>query len=430
MTAFVSNPPGRHTCGVWKPAGSQANSVEAYGVRNVRMKIEAEAAFSRIRMFVTQRGAYGSSGWKFAVGPTDTWALDSLANAFHPRKGAIVRNDLQDASNPIGFTRASWGGGGRVMRGIGNVNGAYAGADKSGRLYPSTDWPQPYQQSKTAQALGDVIVSDWVHCRSVPPAALPPSGLSRHFANIVVSAVGGAFPIERYDSQIRSAAAALGNYTAWAAGDRRQRLTYVRAYTGGDGVADFTVQPAVAGVPNGTIDESYPMVFFEFDYDVPVESFACWGDSNTEGYAWPFRAINRLSTPEKPVTGANFGMSTNRSCQYFTLADNIISTGAGFNHWLFPSHSTNDGTNTRFDVDRNMAQIAHRVQEAQRLGVRPWLWTHFLGVFGPPGTSGNDPEIMVFLDQIRKLCLATGAVLVDVAANWNRSTMLGSLRVS
>lgn len=415
-----------HSRAMWKPRGSQAAVVEAYNTFNTVMKIEAEAPFSRVRIWVFHRAAYGCSGWRFAVAPTDQWAVDTLQNAFHPRQGATIYNGLQDATNPIGWSRATWGAGGVSLRGSRLNTGEYVGADRSGMLYPGTDFASTWEQSETTNALGDIAVSDWIPCKSVQPATLPPSGVARPFLLLRSHKAGGAFAKEVGAAYVRSGALVQGEYLDWAAGLSTSRLWYVRGYTGGDGVENFSLVPASVGVPNGSTTEHAPYIAVEFDYDVPVRSFGCFGDSNTESYKWPYQAITSISTPQVPYTAANFGMSTCRSLQYFTMLDNVVQRGAPFSDWLIPSHSTNDATNTQLDVDVTKAQILQRVAEAARLGVKPWLWTHFYGVHGPVGTNGNDPEVMAYLDWVRALCATGAATLVDTAAGWVRASMLAS----
>jgi lysophospholipase L1-like esterase len=210
-------------------------------------------------------------------------------------------------------------------------------------------------------------------------------------------------------------------YTDWISGDNQYRMRYGKQYTGGDGVDDLSYKPSTAGVPTGSSGSQHlPYIAVEIEYDNPTRSFARFGDSNTEGYGWFDSQTNNLSTPTKPITCANFGMSSNRSIQYFTVADAVIKKGMAFTDWVIPSHSHNDSNGTDFDLDQTKVQILKVLDEADSLGVQVWIWTHWLGT--TTGSPASDPEIETYLTWIRSICAQGRANLVDIAANWISAT--------
>ncbi|KAF1041315.1 MAG: hypothetical protein GAK35_03405 [Herbaspirillum frisingense] len=409
--------------GLSKPHGSQATVNEAWDQPSGCLKMEMEAPFSRVRIWVFNRGANGSSNWEFAVAATEKGGPDgSVANTFYPWKGGVSNNALQDATHDWGWQRVTFGMGGIGQSGLidPGLNPNYA----SGKLYPSTEMRQAYQQSATTQALGDVLVSDWVNCQSIQPAAPGPAGLSRPYLLVRTHCLKGGFPTEKVDNYVVSAAIVKAEYDAWVAGSKAKRLTYYRGITGGDPTTTFTLVPSAAGAPDGSLaSQNYPYIAVEVEYTVKVRSFACFGDSNTEGYNWPFDAILQMSTPDAPYTSANFGMSTNRSVQYFSMMDAVLKRGLRPTDVLIPSHSTNDAPATVYDFDQLRVQLLERIKLCNDLAITPWIWTHFYGVVKGAGDPANNVAEAAYLDWVRALCAAGKAKLVDIAKGWDRASM-------
>lgn len=409
--------------GLSKPHGCQAQVIEAWNTPTGILKMEMEAAFSRVRIWVFNRNPLGSSNWEFSVAATENGAPDgNIANTFYPWKGGVSNNALQDSTHDWGWQRVTFGMGGPGQSGL--LDSGIINAYTSGKLYPGTEMRQSYQQSGTMQATGDVLVSDWVNCQSIPPKTPGPAGYSRPFLMVRTHCLNGGFPIEKTDNYVISAAQVKTEYDAWVAGNKASRLVYFRGISGGDPTTTFTLLPAAAGAPDGTIQsQNYPYIGVEVEYTTKVRSFACFGDSNTEGYAWPFAAIASMSTPEAPYTWANFGMSTNRSVQYFSMMDMVLKKGLRPTDALFPTHSSNDNPTTVYDFDQLRVQLLERIKTCNDLGITPWIWTHFYGVVSGPTGVGNSPQEAAYLDWVRALCAAGKAKLVDIAKGWDRATM-------
>lgn len=409
--------------GLSKPHGCQAQVIEAWNTPTYMLKMELEAPFSRVRIWVFNRNPLGSSNWEFAVAATENGAPDgNVANTFYPWKGGVSNNALQDATHEWGWNRVTFGGGGPALSGMldTGLNNNYT----SGKLYPSTEMRQSYEQSGTMQATGDALVSDWINCKSIPPKVPGPAGFNRPFLLIRSHCLNGGFPLEKTDNYVITAAQAQSEYNEWVAGNNRRRLVYARGLTGGDPTTTFTILPTGAQAPDGSLQsQNYPYIGVEVEYTTKVRSFACFGDSNTEGYAWPFNAIAQMSTPEKPYTWANFGMSTNRSVQYFSMMDMVLKKGLRPTDALFPSHSSNDNPTTMYDFDQLRVQMLERVKLCNDLGITPWIWTHFYGVVNGVTGVGNSPTEAEYLNWIRELCASGKAKLVDIAAGWIRATM-------
>jgi lysophospholipase L1-like esterase len=409
--------------GLSKPHGSQAQVIEAWNTPTYLLKMEMEAPFSRVRIWVFNRNPLGSSNWEFAVAATENGAPDSnVANTFYPTKGGVVNNALQDATHEFGWNRVTFGGGGPALSGM--LDTGLLNNYQSGKLYPSTEMRQSYEQSGTMQATGDALVSDWVNCQSIAPKVPGPAGYNRPFLLIRSHCLNGGFALEKTDNYVITAAQSQTEYNEWAAGNKARRLVYARGLTGGDPTTTFTIVPTGAQPPDGTLQsQNYPYIGVEVEYTTKVRSFACFGDSNTEGYAWPFAAIAQMSVPEAPYTWANFGMSTNRSVQYFSMMDMVLKKGLRPTDVLFPSHSSNDNPTTVYDYDQLRVQMLERIKLCNDLGITPWIWTHFYGVVnGPTGVGNLQPEAD-YLNWIRALCATGKAKLVDIAAGWVRATM-------
>lgn len=406
--------------GMFKPYGCQTTVYEAYGASSVVSKIEAEAPFSRVRIWVWNRGAYGYGGWKFAVAATDKYAVDTNTNAYIPQYSGTTNNSIQTTASTIGWVVATWGGSGYAHGGFQASNAMYRGESSSGKIYPSYDYPQSWQQSKTDQAVCSPICSDWIQIRSRTPNPVQPSGYARPFLLLRTYRNTGSFPIEGTSAHERLAATVLTAYSNWTGGNNTYRLHYTRAYTGGDGVATPTLMPSTVGEPSGATDENYPYIGVEFEYDIPTRAFAIIGDSNSEGYQWHVEAIRYVSVPTRPITSANFGMSSNRSIQYLSQFDQVFKKGARFTDWLVPSHSANDVNDTDFDLDQTKVQMQRILDEADSLGVTVWIWTYWRGI--NTGFSANDAQIEEYLEWIRDICTQGRAKLVDIAANWSRAS--------
>lgn len=406
--------------GIYKPSGSNVHVTGSYGASSVMMKVEAEAPFSRVRVWILHRGAYGQGGWKVAVAATDKYAVDTVSNAFYPQKGGTVNNAAQTTSDESGWVPAKWGGAGDEIAGGGSY-GLYSGSvprgeDTSGKLYPSYDFDQSWQQSGVNNANVGIVCSSWMDCKSVTPSPVQPSGIARPFLLLKFYRVTGSFPIEGASAYPVTAATAQTVYDDWLTGTNlTRRLIYVRAYTGGDGISDYTKVPAAAGAPNGSVIEDYPYIAIEYEYDVPARSFIASGDSNLEGSAGLGfqQAVKELSTPSKPLEFANFGMSSCRSIQYFAMLDSVLSEGMSFTDLIIGSHSTNDFVRTTFEANKNKLQILRVLNDADKLGITVWIYTHWSGIHG-----ADDPEVVAYLTWIRGLCSNGRAKLIDVAANW------------
>lgn len=409
--------------GIYKPFGCNSTVTEGWGASSVIMKIEAEAPFSRVRVWVLSRNAYGNGGWKVAVASTDIYAIDTVSNAFYPQKGGTANNASQTTSNESGWVSATWGGAGDEIAGGGSY-GLYSdsvprGEIKSGKLYPSYDFDQSWQQSGVNNAHLGLVCSSWMDCKSVTPNPVQPSGVARPFLLLKVYRVPGSFPIEGVDAHVVTAANLLTEYSSWISGtDLTTRLRYVKTYTGGDGIADYSKMPASAGAPTGASGHSFQYLAVEFEYDVPTRSFGAFGDSNIEGSAGAgfSQAVNELSIPTKPLTYANFGMSSSRSIQFLSMLDNVVSEGMKFTDWIISSHSENDANGTTFDINKTKLQVLKVLNDAEYLGVTVWIYTHWKGVHG-----ADDPELLAYIQWIRDLCGKGRAKLVDVAANWQDS---------
>lgn len=424
---------------LWKPPGVQANVPEGQGSSTVRiLKFEAEAPFSRVRLWAMNRGPSGVDQIKFAVATTDQLAVDTANNAFLPQRGGSVINAPADSTNPNGWRVGTWGNalGQNALLGASSLS-AGAAPVLSPILYPGSGFEYAgYRPGQPTLATPDVICSDWVRVRSINPTSTPANGIKRPLVLLALGRVAAGSPltgvtIDAYNTWV-TAAAQNANYSSWsgATPNAWDRLRVCAPSSGTDAIGTGTVTVPTGWVapPSLATDTTINYFALEFDYDVPVRSFGFMGDSNVEGYAWADRAIASVSTPDKPYTSANLGMSTNRWVEFEATLHQFLKRGAPFTDLLIPSHSHNDlatvvgdalvpqnaGRNgTILEYDRQRERILRTIDMCDQLGIRVWLWTHFNGYHL---TGAPEAETVIHLQWCRDLCASGRAVLVDVTS--------------
>jgi hypothetical protein len=379
-----------NTRGFFRAFGVSSQVVEQQGSYRNIMKIRAAAKFSRVRMWVMGRTVTQVTGIRFAVAPTDEPSNATIAQSYYPRSGGVSQNVFQDTANANGW---------RV--------GTFSGGATSGSIYESQGLQGAYNPYGSYQAIPDIVVSDWVDCASL--TALDDTG----------GAIGPLMLARVYFASGQLAASAYTN-----GGTGAIVMCTGNFPTSNDMVADLTNVPAASP---GVTSAQFPYIAFEFDYDVKVRSFAFVGDSVTEGYNWPTNSVNAVTTPSKPYTFANLGMSTHRQSEFSANFDQYLKRGAKFTDVLFPSHSTNDSqallinSNTGFNRLRN--QLLQFLDMCDAHGIRVWLWTHYLGF--NQTASANSFEAVNYIAWVRTICAQGRANLVDISAGWDKATMLG-----
>lgn len=363
-----------------KTAGSGSNLVEGQGLSRTIMKVRAPAAFDRVRIWAINRSAQEGVA-KFAVAVTEQPLNDTVANAYHPRVGNTSYNVAQSEAAKIGWR-----------------NGKFAGFD-SATMDPSNGFKSGWGPGGAYKGIPDIAVSDWIDCPSV-------------------DALDGGFPcllLRMYCTGNSLAGSALTNGGVTINGSN----TFP---SGGDISTDFTSLPTA--VP-GTTSIQLPGFAIEFDLRVKGRSFACIGDSNTEGYAWEFQALADVTTAEKPYIAANFGMSTHREIEYMSNFRQWLKRGYRPTDILIPSFSHNDFQTVpnKVGFDRQRNRILQALDLADSIGAKVWLWTHFRGI-NRLGDGASDSTVVEFNNWIRGLCATGRAHLVDIAKDWNGTTML------
>lgn len=408
------------TRGMFKPPGAQATVPEAQGGNTPRiLKLEAEAPFSRVRLWMFNRNVVGADQIKFAVGTTDNLDNSTINNTFVPQRNGVASNVAASATVPHGWKIGTWGGN-----------------QLSPRMYASGGEPfSGYRPGQSTLSIPDIIVSDWVDVRSVDPLTVPPNGIKRPLLLLALGRVtAGGIPgvLDGYNTWL-TASAQNTNYTNWLAGTDpwvRLRLGGVCNTTPQDAIGTGVIAlPTAWTAPPAVAADAIPLYFaLEYDYDVPCRSFLAIGDSNTEGYAWLDHAINAVSTPEKPYVLANMGQSTCRWVEFEQTAMQMLYRGMAPTDIVMPSHSHNDTAtavgNSLTDPINNRGQAAAEYSRQRqrilalldvcdRLGAQAWIWTHFNGYhrtnLGPP-----EPETVLHLQWVRDLCATGRAKLIDI----------------
>lgn len=391
-------------------------------------KWEAEAPFKRARLWMFSKEPHNvSRGWQFMVASTETAAMDTVNNSYRPIVGGTAHNTYASIGRPWpvkGNDRYGW------------RKGTWGGSPKSGILHPAATPIPSFGQYTVSRPL----VSDWIDCPSVPRAdggtrPLLVFGLTKDafgadsYSNYSAS-INGVNGISLMSEEYK----ALTEGASWA----RLQLCVQAAVADYNVVNDLTKAPAVANwLAAGA--GGMPYLAWEFEYDAPVRSWWGVGDSQTEAkhgtagvltyLLWWLMAVNGASTPAAPIQALNVGMATNRTANFRDQFFAMLQSGALPTDVLYPNYSVNNSAPisafTFEDLYQQQAELLEVIETCRKLGIRLYLWTNpniDPGAANAVGWEGNSAMAMLHA-WTRQVCAAGAATLVDIEANFNRSTM-------
>ena len=323
----------------------------AGGVASRIVKIQAPAAAIGCRISVHNLSpVMGVNFVKASVAPTDVAAVDTLANAYNAYANGTTHNVTASGADPLGFTKATWGG-----------------AAQSRRLEPS-DAVLPSFGYNNQQ---DTVTSDPI-MGLVPKRAVDRTNEEYYF--LVRLTIG---LVQNYDGLcVPVAGAVTGPNSEYVATNGADSVLW----HGGDlGLVDgvdgaYTIPAAIsaAQMPIMSVEWIYPS-------GTPAITFLHVGDSITEGYSWPRRAVNRKSLVARPMHHVNLGGSTTRTGSFLGNMYLYLQSNAKPDYVTMPIISVNNYSPLS-DFNLAAAQAEYtRLQEVAvfltGLGIKIIWWT-------------------------------------------------------
>jgi hypothetical protein len=252
----VGNRVGNIAGGQRSPGNSNYVS-GASGLKTLNIKVEAEAPFTAVRVWIGHKPTTGAvPTWKAVVAPTETMARDTVANAFTPIVGGTQYNAI--ASTTYGWRPVTWNGNPQVV---------------SSLATPPADNPASVNTCSYS-------VSDWIPCNSLSRVDVPGG---RPAALLKIAQVDAAAPYNQLNGTLAT------YYTNRGAAAYREWIT---GQTLDDAVTTLTSLPA--SVPAAGVAPFY--VWLEFQYTVPTRNVAIIGDSTTESLNNQFQWMSWAAT--------------------------------------------------------------------------------------------------------------------------------------
>jgi len=357
----------RKTTGAIRPIGVMG-SFTASSTTNFAGRFEAETTFSRVRFRIYSKVA--ATNFKMVAAVTES---DAITGA--PLSSPVVSGTAYTA------LRAD------------NVSPGWATVTTGGAsqfdLVAAPTLAKAYSET----------ITDWIDMRSIPRAD------------------GGTRPLIMW--RLEHNGSTDGNWTRASAFDRwaseavgQPWYRVMRCMTGTSVVTTLT--NALTITSNGIV------VFPEFDYDVPVETWMSIGDSNTEnggGYAtgsfgsWPFISAYSISTPTKPIQLINAGVAGGTSTEFSNNGANEILRVKPDKVFYAPT-TPNDAPYTTASADVEIMRLSAIRQACYDVGALLFV------VNGVPnstvGSAGQDAFRLKLTDYSKTLANQGGCIHVDL----------------
>ena len=348
----------------------------ASGIHSTHFKIEAEAPFSAVRVWVADKNPTGTPPTYVAiVAATETGALDTVSDAYLPTFGGVVYNNMQGSSSNYGWRSVTW-------------NGA------SSITIPNNTYWQPTNAR-------NVAVSDWISCASLPRTDVA-GGRPMALLRISQQTSGGVFTQGNSDLS-----------TSWGA-STTQPFYRVRSSnnTGTNDVATLSNVPS--GVNAGLSYELY--AWLEFLYDVPARNVAFIGDSrdssayNPYGTSWMLTALGALSTQSKPIGIMNVAGSGHAFYEYILLLQNMLAAGYAPTDVVMPAFSQNSFQQNQSGAENEIGANLALIYKLAQTGTQIWMTTDY-AVNGYNGVAEQARQFCV--QRARQLAKSGVVNLID-----------------
>lgn len=299
-----------------------------------------------------------------------------------------------------------------------NGTGAYTVAKFSG----TTAVTLPAATVVSGRIQPSMVLSDPIYIASVPRS----DGGSRPLLCVRIYMSTGAGKLMSFWTF-----GAGGGAGDWMGADGRLWLGYKL-------VGDFasTAQSSMTSA-NSTPERGYsPLMGVVFRARAAANaSILCIGDSITRGSnaelfgrGWTYKLMDSLSTPGRPVTTANFGISGSKADEFLSVATKVLATFPA-THAIYPAWAVNDTsaqTVTAANIATMRADLVQFLELCNTYGVIPILWK------GTPRSTDatTNPPVGYYtstdslrLDWVNSVASQYGAVVIDTLSDLTTTTV-------
>ncbi len=286
-------------------------------------KIEAETAFSRVRIKAYNRTGVSTNRVKVAVAQTEVRNNSSNSNRYNPISGGSVDNSL--------WQNLTWNEG------------------DSDALLGTASTSNP-----------SVTVSDWIDLPSMTP-------------------VDGDKPVVlvKYMSDFDNGSVITSSaYNGWRGAEAEP---FFRMFDGKSTSGDNTETNVI---PTDGYTGGMYWFSVEFEYTSKVTSVYAMGDSITAGGggqiysfdSWGLRAVNTVSTTTAPMVFTNGGMSGKSSRNFVDLFLREVERGLRPALTIMPAFTPNDGNPNASSAAAMIANMQQVSAKCQEIGSELLIW--------------------------------------------------------
>lgn len=362
--------------GGFRLRGGAEYTTGASGLKSSHFKIEVEAPFTQVRVWVGNRYKSGTLGtWKAIVGVTDTMAIDTVDHAFTPMRNGVADNTL----SATGWTNVTWD----------------AGA-------ASKDAALAFDDGGGTSNTYSFMHSDWMNVASIPRTDTPgarPAIVMR--AGVVNS--GG---------QITQGLTANTLYYGARGGGFGWYREYLAQTTANDAMGTLSNKPASVSATGGF--ES--CAWLEFKYTTRVRSLLVLGDSQTEcqGALYGlnnafYAAVAELSTQAAPISVVTLAASSLSQADYMTFLDQVLALGDSVTDVFIQGFSGNGYDSTDAGATAMIARMLSYITLCRGRGIKVFMGTGNARFYTGAGEIGR----VKVVNQIKTWATAGLVVLVD-----------------
>lgn len=371
------------------------------GAAGFRCKIGVPAGMKRFRLaFHNKSTVIESRNWRVSIAPTAKSVYDTAANAYGAWSDATTNNNVVASDTvPNGW---------RQLKFDGNVNSP---------VVPVANQSLP---GFGYNVQTPIVWSDWIEVGAIPCIDSPTTKGEFYY----VLAFERDTTTEDGASYVAATAvtATLGYFTGSAGNDMPLMIG------GGSSLTLPVTNPAAT--PAGLATNYFPYVTLECDFGIKTTTVWACGDSETEGYRWPYFAVNRKSTAAAPWTVMNLGASTTRTESFLSVLRTHLAAMNKPDYVLLPSISINNySPATDFKMPQayfEIKRLFEMVNYLNSLGIKVIIWTNYnyIGVNGSLTLDKTKTTPVGYVNQtVREFCATGAAILMDLTsdARWNQT---------
>lgn len=344
-------------------------------------KVEAEAPFSAVRIWVLQSELSGTQPtYKMAVAPTEDGRGTNVDQMYSPIRGGVSRRALVDVNNVNGYRPVTWGG-------AATVSPAFPSVVNTATMIAS-DWIPCASLQRVDSDNGRPCLVAVVEQMTV--GATSTVGQSGTPNTLTIQAMRGqAYFREWYETR--------ANYTA--------------------GVTDLSLLPSTTAQTTAAA-----AVFFEFQYNKPARNVLVVGDSTHQGANSEYKLNNfsmmamlELSTPDSPICFMNIAASAATQYQYKQYLTTLLADDAnGITDVILQGFSGNGtsvmGGATAANAELFIQEQMQTLLALRKKGIRVFMTTGF--VYGYQLVQDVEWRQRI-VAWVRETCANGLAILVD-----------------